>query len=137
LLRLDTRQSLSGANPIEGKASDNDPVTTAAFRVFQPGDPLYYEYFVFNAQTGASHKADLEVQTRLFRDATLLYVGRPMVPAIAGEASTGRLLAGGHLTLGHEFPAGDYVLQVIVTDKLAKQKYQTTSQAIDFAVVAH
>jgi hypothetical protein len=92
---------------------------------------------VFNAQTGASHKADLEVQTRLFRDGTLLYIGRPMVPAVAGEASTGRLLAGGHLTLAHEFPSGDYVLQVIVTDKLAKQKYQTTSQAIDFAVAAH
>jgi hypothetical protein len=29
------------------------------------------------------------------------------------------------------------MLQVIVTDKLAKQKYQTTSQAIDFAVAAH
>jgi len=34
-------------------------------------------------------------------------------------------------------PSGDYMLQVIVTDKLAKQKYQTTSQAIDFAVAAH
>jgi len=134
LLRLDTRQSLSGANPIEGKASDNDPATAAAFRVFQPGDQLYYEYFVFNAQTGASHKADLEVQTRLFRDGTLLYIGRPMVPAGAGEASTGRLLAGGHLTLAHEFPSGDYMLQVIATDKLAKQKYQAASQWIDFEV---
>jgi VWFA-related protein len=134
LLRLDTRQSLSGPNLVEGKASDNDPATTAAFRVFQPGDPLYYEYFVFNAQTGASHNADLEVQTRLFRDGTLVYAGQPMVPAVAGEASAGRLLAGGHLTLAQEFPPGDYVLQVIVTDKVAKQKYRTATQAIDFAV---
>jgi hypothetical protein len=29
------------------------------------------------------------------------------------------------------------MMQVIVTDKLTKQKYQTTSQAIDFAVAAH
>ena len=141
LLRLDARQRPSGANPgaglLESIASDNDPATSAAFRFFHPGDSLYYEYFVFNAQTGADHAADLEVQTRLFRDGNLVYTGQPMIPAVAGDANTGRLLAGGHLTLAHEFLSGDYVLQVILTDKLAKQKYRTTSQAIDFAVAAH
>ena len=136
LLRLNGRQEASAANPIGGPASADDPAAPAAFRVFHSGDPLYYEYFVFNSQTGADRKADLEVQTRLFQEGKPVYTGRPMVPAIAGDASTGRLLAGGHLTLTPDFPAGDYVLQVIVTDNRAPQKYRTATQAIDFSVIA-
>jgi len=36
--------------------------------------------------------------------------------------------------LGPEMPAGDYVLQVVVTDGLAGKKYATATQAIDFAI---
>jgi hypothetical protein len=31
--------------------------------------------------------------------------------------------------------AGDYVLQVVVTDKLAKEKYNSTSQFVQFEIV--
>jgi len=37
--------------------------------------------------------------------------------------------------LGSEFPPGEYVLQVIITDKLAKEKQQIASQWIDFEIV--
>ena len=90
---------------------------------------------MFNAQSGNAHKTDLEVQTRLFRDGRLVYTGQPMVPDLTGEAATGRLLAGGHMSLAKGISPGDYVMQVIVTDKLAKQKYRSASQAIDFEVV--
>src|SRR5580698_658830 len=79
-------------------------------------------------------RADLEVQTRLFRDGKLVYEGKPMVPSLTGEAASGRLLAGGHMTLAEGMSPGDYLLQVTVTDKLAKQKYQSASQAVDFEV---
>ena len=39
------------------------------------------------------------------------------------------------LRLGPEFLRGDYVLQVVVTDQLGKQKQNIISQWIDFEVV--
>jgi hypothetical protein len=135
LLRQDVRGALPGVNHVENQVFDDDPATAAALRDFKPGDALSYDYFVFNAQLGETHKTDLEVRTRLFRDGNLVYTGQPRVPALAGEPTSGRLLAGGHLTLASGISPGDYLLQVIVTDKLAKQKYRVASQAIDFNVL--
>lgn len=46
-----------------------------------------------------------------------------------------RLVAGGSLRLGNELPPGDYVLQVIVADKLAKADHRLATQWIDFEIV--
>ncbi|HEV7858178.1 MAG TPA: hypothetical protein VGO91_06075 [Pyrinomonadaceae bacterium] len=45
-----------------------------------------------------------------------------------------RLMVGGNLQLGAGTAPGQYVLQVVVTDNLAKEKYRTTSQWIDFEI---
>ena len=45
-----------------------------------------------------------------------------------------RLLGGGRMQLGDKITPGDYVLQVIVTDKLAKGKYAMATQSMDFEV---
>jgi hypothetical protein len=119
----------------EGPATGNDPATAAALRAFKPGDALAYDYLVFNTKSGDARKADLEVQTRLFRGGRLVYTGRPMVPDVAGDPASGRLEAGGHMTLATGIAPGDYVFQLLVTDKLAKEQYRSASQAIDFEVV--
>lgn len=46
-----------------------------------------------------------------------------------------RLVAGGSLLLGKDLQPGDYALQLIVTDKLAKEESRVGSQWIDFEVV--
>jgi hypothetical protein len=38
------------------------------------------------------------------------------------------------MVLAKSIAPGDYVLQVIVVDKLAKQKYQAASQWMDFEI---
>jgi hypothetical protein len=38
----------------------------------------------------------------------------------------------GRLRLGPDLTPGEYVLQVIVTDKLAKEKYRSATQWMDF-----
>jgi hypothetical protein len=45
-----------------------------------------------------------------------------------------RLLAGGRLQLGTKMVPGDYVLQVVVTDNAAKEKYHIATQWMDFEV---
>ncbi|HUJ93445.1 MAG TPA: hypothetical protein VLW46_00620, partial [Candidatus Bathyarchaeia archaeon] len=134
ILLRHARGAASGVDHAEGQVADADPVNTAALRVFKPGDALTYQYLVFNAQTDSAQKTELEVQTHIFRDGKQVYAGQPMLPDLAGQANTRRLLAGGHMTLAKAIDPGDYVLQLIVTDKLAKQKYQAVSQWIDFEV---
>jgi hypothetical protein len=36
--------------------------------------------------------------------------------------------------VGRELPAGEYTLQVIVTDKLAKSKSNVATQSMDFEI---
>ena len=46
------------------------------------------------------------------------------------------MISGGQLQLGGKITPGDYVFQVIVTDKLAKEKYRVATQAMDFEIQA-
>ena len=107
---------------------------TAALRRFRPGQALAYSFAVYNAQRErATGQPRLEAQMRLFRDGQPLSVGerRPIDPA-EGEARG--VTGGGAFMVGPEMPAGDYVLQVVVTDGLAGKKHATATQAIDFEI---
>lgn len=39
------------------------------------------------------------------------------------------------MQLGSSMTRGEYILQIVVTDPLAKEKYQTAAQWIDFEVI--
>jgi hypothetical protein len=122
-----------GAAQEEGQVADEDLNGTPAVRIFKPGAAIAYGYQVLNAQAGENHKPELEVQTRLFRDGQQVYAGKP-VPMSAGVAEDPkRLVAGGRIQLGQIQP-GEYVMQLIVTDKLAKDKYKVASQSMDFEI---
>jgi hypothetical protein len=43
------------------------------------------------------------------------------------------MIGGGRIQLGKIAP-GDYVLQVIVTDELANDKYKVAAQSMDFQI---
>jgi VWFA-related protein len=117
----------------EGLPGDADASAAAAERVFPPGAALSYEYQIFNARADAAGKTDLQVEIRIFRDGDLAYQGQPMTLDAGGQTTANRLLAGGNLVLS-KIPPGDYVLQLVVVDKLAKQKYQAATQWMDFEV---
>jgi hypothetical protein len=44
------------------------------------------------------------------------------------------MVTAGEIRLGDTMKPGDYVLQVVVTDKLADEKYAVASQWMDFEV---
>jgi VWFA-related protein len=118
----------------EGHVNEPDPNGTPAVRIFKPGTPILYGYQIMNAQSDSEKKTNLEVQTRLFRDGQEVYSGKPnpLQPGPTGDPKL--LLAGGRMKLGDKITPGDYVLQVIVTDKLAKEKYQVATQSMDFEI---
>jgi VWFA-related protein len=107
----------------------------AARRSFRAGTQVVYGYEIINAKTGAGKQADLEVQTRMFHDGEQVVAAeKTTLSSAAAALDPQRLNAGGRMTLGRNMKPGEYVLQVIVTDKLAKNKFGTVSQSMDFEI---
>jgi VWFA-related protein len=130
-------EAAKSANPgagEEGQVHETDAQGSPGVRIFKPGTAILYGYQVLNAQPGPDKQAALEAQTRLFRDGKEFYVGKPMELSSAQQPDVKHLVEGGSLKLGPGLAPGDYVLQVVVSDKLAKDKYNTASQWIDFEV---
>lgn len=122
--------------PTEGEGGEHgDANENPAVRVFKPGRSLIYGYQILNAQVDhGSKKPEVQAQVRLFRDGKQVYQGKPMQLDSADQPDLKRLVAGGRLQLGSRMEPGDYVLQVIVTDGLAHDKYKIATQAMDFEV---
>ncbi|HXA49729.1 MAG TPA: VWA domain-containing protein [Candidatus Acidoferrum sp.] len=126
-------KAADGVGHAEGQVADADPNGTAAVRIFKAGAAIAYGYQILNAQAGDDKKPQLEVQTRLFHDGEAVYTGKPTPMTIDVPTDPKRMVGSGRLQLGKITP-GDYVLQVIVTDKLAKDKYRVAAQSMDFQI---
>jgi hypothetical protein len=131
VLHADTTQAAADA---EGHVASQDPNGTPAVRIFKPGAGIAYGYQILNAQAGPLNKPELEVQTRLFRDGKQVYEGKPWALDAGMQTDPKWMVGGGRMQLGSNIAAGDYVLQVIVTDKLAREKNRVATQSMDFEV---
>ena len=106
-----------------------------AVRQFHAGDKLIYAYSIYNAALNeTTHLPQLGAQARIFRDGKLVFTG-PLSQVDATQSDLKRIPSVGRLQLGPEFEPGQYVLQVVVTDQLTKEKQQLTAQWIDFEIV--
>jgi hypothetical protein len=119
-------------------SAEADVTNRPARRIFERGTMVLYAYEIMNAavntKTEASGPLELEVQTRLFHDGEQVRADKT-TPANAGAASDPRRLrVEGRMTLDRDMKPGEYVLQVIVTDKLAKSKFSTVTQSMDFEI---
>lgn len=113
-----------------------EAATGPAVRRFRQGMAIEYGWVIYNAQLDrATRRPQLQRQLRLFRDGQPVFVSDAKPVDIEQQADLKRLNAGGRLQLGSNFPPGEYILQVIVTDALAKEKYRTATQYIDFEIV--
>jgi VWFA-related protein len=132
---LQESAALAKADSAQEAAPGEDATGGAARRIFRRGTAVVYGYEIINAKSGASGHPELEVQTKVFHDGAQVMAGEKMMLAGAGGAyGVGRTTAGGELSLGSGMTPGEYVLQVIVTDKLAKSKFGTATQSTDFEI---
>jgi hypothetical protein len=130
------QDAAAGAN-VEAPRSPaprGDVTGGAARRVFRRGTQMAYYYEILNAGTGAGQHPELEVQTRLFRDGEQVLTDKISMDDAKGAPDPQRLNASGRLSLAGNMPTGEYVLQVIVTDKLAKSKFHVVTQSVDFEI---
>lgn len=115
----------------------NDVISAGpALRVFREGSKILFAYSIYNPKVDENtHVPRLTAQTRIFRDGKIVFNGDPIPISIAAQADLKRVPNITRMQLGSEFSPGYYVLQVIVTDRVADAKQQTASQWIDFEVV--
>jgi hypothetical protein len=123
------------ANTAEEEIADKDPQAGPAVRTFRRGMILQYDYLIYNAQADkAAGHPQVQTQMRLFREGQQIFTGRVLPYDPGNQPDMKRLTAGGALQLGTDMTPGEYILQIIVTDTLAKDKYRTATQWIDFEI---
>lgn len=121
-----------------GAQSDEEGVAAytaghPAIRHFRRGQKISYGYKVLNATVkGKDGDPDVWTQVRLFRGDKEVFRSEPRALQVAGVKEKSRLLVGGALQLVPQFEPGDYALQLVVWDKLAKGGEAVAAQAIDF-----
>jgi VWFA-related protein len=112
-----------------------DPMTDTALRRFKQNTVLRYGFEIYNAKLGSDSKSpDLQMQVRVFRDGKLILSGDQRKITFENSIDFSKLQGGGAIAFGKQMEKGDYVLQIVVTDKLAKEKNQTATQWIAFEI---
>ena len=117
-------------------AAPADPLRDATVRRFRAGSKVDFHFHIYNAKADrATGRPRLQTQARLFREGQPVFAGQPVAFDPGPQTNASRLQAGSRLQLGAQLPPGDYVLQLVVTDELAKGSGRTTTQWIDFEIV--
>ena len=98
-------------------------------RRFQQGVSLVFGYTIYNA--GVDKKKQLPhllTQTFVFRDAEKIYSSERSPVAATDYADLKRINTGARLQLGPALTPGEYVVQIVVEDTIAKRVATQVSQ---------
>ena len=117
------------------KQEERDDIQpTPSVRRFSRDTIIDYGAVVYNPtidpKTG---KPQLVMQLEFYRDGKAIHRLEPRQIEPGEGANSKRLDCGGRLKLSG-FPPGDYIMRLVVTDQLAKQKYSQAEQWMDFSV---
>ncbi len=118
--------------PVDASFAPVFSESVPSLRRFSQNSTLSYNYAIYNAKLDASGKPNLTREIRLYRDGKLL-ASFPEVPLkLALAADSVRIEDRGNVTIGSSIEIGEYVLQLIVRDKVGNK---VGSQWLDFEVV--
>ncbi len=116
--------------------SNFDPANSAAVRHFRLGETMRYSFVIYNPHLDtATGQPQLQTQLRIFRDGQPVFTGKTQRFTLNNPPDISRLSAASAIHLGPDMSPGEYVLQVIVSDLLAGEKYATASRWVDFKIV--
>ncbi len=135
---LDKYQTANVSTPAQKQdeqTEDLDPLADAASRQFHHGLVMEYGVAVYNVQIDkASGKPKLVTQVRLFRNGKQVFAGKEIPYEGDYDSAARNLAVNGAIQLGTEMDPGEYVVQIVVRDLLAKEKHNVATQWIDFQV---
>lgn len=99
---------------------------------FQAGTVLRYGFEVYNAKADHSSAPQLEVQAKIMQSDRAVVQGNPFKFDASTQPDPKHVQVSGNMLLNSNLSAGDYVLQVVVTDKASKQ---VSTQIFPFELV--
>ena len=106
-------------------------IETPGMRRFELNSDLHFAFVVYNAMSANS----LVMEARLFRDGKKIYSGLPAPIVVGNQPDPNRLFVNGAVRLGQDLAVGNYYLQIVITDRSAKNKASEVVQWIDFEVI--
>jgi VWFA-related protein len=126
--------------PAAGDTKGSDDLSQAqldtALREFRTGSALHYNLVFFHPKIDkATGRPKLKIQAKLFLDGNEFFTGIEKDYAVNSLNDLQRIPITGAISLGTNMQPGQYLLQIIVTDTLAKEKEQAQTQWLDFEIV--
>ena len=107
-----------------------------AHRSYLPGQSFEYMAVIYNAKYKKKAAPLLESQVVLYRDGEELRRSEAEAIDLNGISDFDRIPIRRKLTLENTLQPGDYVLQLLVRDKQAKEKESRAAQALQFEIPA-
>lgn len=114
---------------------NRDPLTDTSLRQFRTNTILSFGFSIYNAKSSAGKPPSLSSQIRLFKDGVPQFTGEVHPVVLTGQTDMKAISFMSSLVLGTAMTAGDYILEVAVTDNNAKGKNRTATQYIAFEIV--
>jgi VWFA-related protein len=124
--------------PAEGALNEQETLASPAVRRFRQNSSFDFGYVIYNARLDkTTNLPQLTTQTRIFRDGQPVFNGKEQPVDVTQNPDLKRISFLSRLRLGSALTPGEYVLQVVVTDMLAKEKdrHRVATQWIDFEIV--
>ena len=113
----------------------NEEIRSPALRTYSSGDSLLTMIALYNADEKAIARSEIETQTIVYKDGVELRRTDPMPVTTNGEGSPDGILILQRFTVGSDMPPGNYVRQLVVTDKKNSKKNEgVASQTMSFTI---
>jgi hypothetical protein len=104
-------------------------MATPPSRRFPVNSDLYFSVLVYNATP------NLVLRTKLFRDGKVVKADAETTIDVTNKDNIGQSLITNVMRLTPDLEPGGYYLQVVITDKAAKNKKSEVSEWVDFEIV--
>ncbi|HEV7642663.1 MAG TPA: VWA domain-containing protein [Pyrinomonadaceae bacterium] len=115
--------------------SQTDYIQNTALRQFRSDSALFYNTTFYGAKPDAGKRPQLKTQVKIYRDGKEIFAEpeTDYIPAAGDDIK--RLPFRGAVRFANGLPPGQYILQIIVSDLLAKEKYRIQNAWTDFEIV--
>ncbi len=121
--------------PPDSEEDQTNPTQDLSLRRFKRGTILRYGNEIYNARLDKTQKPNINTKIRIFRDGKMVLDGKLAELSLLNQQNMKRLGILGAIFLGDELLSGDYVLQIIAIDNLAKKKDKVSTQWVQFEIV--
>ena len=105
-------------------------VRSPALRTYMPGDNLQTLAILYNADAEEIARSEIEIQSILYKDGKEFQRGEAVPIAIENAGNSDGIAILRRFTIGLDMPPGDYILQLLVTDKKNSVKRDNEGVAV-------